>query len=104
MARAGGARAGVLAVPAQPQPDDHGGESAESSPGRGPARGVAGRTAGMRRALRRISARAGISLGLVVLIVAIVAVARLTDDPRGPGLFPRFPDATPSVAATEGDD
>lgn len=58
----------------------------------------------MRRLLRRIGARTGISIGLIVVIVAVLTVARLIDDQRvAPP--PRPPvDWTPGVAATVGDD
>lgn len=58
----------------------------------------------MRRVLRHIGARAGISFGLILVIVAVLVVARLVEDGRAPRLFPRPVDRTPTVAATEGDD
>ena len=58
----------------------------------------------MRGLLRRIGARTGISIGLIIVIVAVVTVARLIDDQRVTG--PVRPPTTwaPEVAATEGDD
>ena len=58
----------------------------------------------MRGLLRRIGARTGISIGLIIVIVAVVTVARLIDDQRvtGPGRPPTT--WAPEVAATEGDD
>jgi hypothetical protein len=58
----------------------------------------------MRRVLRRIGARTGISFGLIVVIAAVLVVARLVADGRDPRMFPRPAETTPAVAATEGDD
>lgn len=59
----------------------------------------------MRRLLRRIGARTGISIGLIIVIVAVLTVARLIDDGRTtPSVRPPANGWTPDVAATEGDD
>lgn len=59
----------------------------------------------MRRFLGRIGARTGISLGLILVIAAVLVVARIIDDQRANPLFPRPPGVVePTVAATEGDD
>lgn len=59
----------------------------------------------MGRFLRRIGARTGISLGLILVIAAVVVVARIIDDQRTNPSLPRIPGVVePTVAATEGDD
>jgi len=58
----------------------------------------------MRRLLRRIGARTGISLGLILVVAAVVVFARIIDDQRAaPPIRPPV-DWTPTVPATEGDD
>jgi len=58
----------------------------------------------MRRLLRLIGARTGISIGLIIVIVAVLTVARLIDDQRVPPPVRAPSGWTPDVAATEGDD
>jgi hypothetical protein len=58
----------------------------------------------MRNLLRRIGARTGISLGLILVIAAIVVVFRIADNRRTDPPFQPPPLVTPSVAASEGDD
>ena len=59
----------------------------------------------MRRLLRSIGARTGISIGLIIVIVAVLAVARFVDTGRStPSLRPPSDGWTPEAAADEGDD
>ncbi len=59
----------------------------------------------MRNLMRRIGLRWGVSLGLVLVIAAIVVVARVADGDRDRRLYyPDGADVTPSVASTVGDD
>ncbi len=58
----------------------------------------------MRNLLRRVGARTGISVGLILLVTAVVVVFRLADDRRADPPFRPDPVLTRSVAASEGDD
>ena len=58
----------------------------------------------MRGLLRRLGARTGISLGLIVLVVAILAVARIAGDNETPPLYSGTDRATPTTDPTAGDD
>jgi hypothetical protein len=56
--------------------------------------------------MRRMGLRWGVSLGMVLVVAAVVVVARLAGGDRDRDRRPYYPgtDATPSVAATVGDD
>jgi len=57
----------------------------------------------MRQLLRRVGARTGISVGLILVVAAILVVARLGSDERPlPPLS--GPETTPTIAPTAGDD
>ena len=60
----------------------------------------------MRNLMRRMGLRWGVSLGMVLVVAAVVVVARLAGGDRDRDRRPYYPgtDATPSVAATVGDD
>jgi len=58
----------------------------------------------VRELLRRLGPRAGISFGLIVIVAAVVIVARLAGGGERPLPSQAGVDTTPTVAATVGDD
>jgi hypothetical protein len=58
----------------------------------------------MRGLLRRLGTRTGISLGLIVVVVAVLAVARLGGGTRTPPPYSGTERALPSIDTTAGDD
>jgi hypothetical protein len=58
----------------------------------------------VRELLRRLGPRAGISFGLILVVAAVVIVARLAGGDERPLPYRAGTDATPTVVATVGDD
>src|SRR5258706_5815497 len=62
------------------------------------------RSRSVKRLFRRLGARTGASLGLIVVVVAVVAVARIAGGSRSPSPYHPQTQSAPSVASTAGDD
>ena len=58
----------------------------------------------MRGLLRRIGARTGISVGLILVVAAVLLVARIGGSGRNSGVPYRGSDVVPTVTSTVGDD